>query len=57
MGVDLEIRDYLAEAWDILAGKPSAPRLALRVPEQAHLRAIVDYYRERLRISRGEERG
>jgi hypothetical protein len=37
-------RDYLAEAADIIAGKPSAPRTILRVPEREHLIALTDFY-------------
>lgn len=37
-------RDWLAEARDIIDGKPSLPRMILRLPERKHLVAIVDFY-------------
>jgi hypothetical protein len=33
-------RDWLAEAFDLIHGKPSEPRIMLRLPEREHLLAL-----------------
>ena len=45
-------RNYLSEALDIIAGRPSPPRLLLRMPERAHLLALEEKYQVLVDVAR-----